>query len=80
MRTALIAAAAATTFFAAPALAECVSDINKADAIVQSNVADPYTSEVAEQLLSKAKSQKMNGEFENCNSTTRELKALLGYE
>ena len=73
----LLAAVAATALFAAPAMADCVSDLAKADAIIQSGQLDPETAAAADFLAGRAKSAKTDGEFENCASLTRELFAML---
>lgn len=71
-------ALAATATLATPALAgECVSDLIKARDQMAVASLDPYTGEQAHILISKAQSQKSDGEFEACKITTTELLALL---
>ena len=70
------AALAATAAFAAPAMsAECVSDLIKADAIIQSGQLDPSTARAADALAGRAKTAKTDGE--RCNTLTRELMAMI---
>ena len=72
------AALAATAAFAAPAMsAECVSDLIKADAIIQSGQLGPSTARAADALAGQAKTAKTDGEFERCTTLTRELMAMI---
>ncbi|MBL8791095.1 MAG: hypothetical protein JNM45_11380 [Rhizobiales bacterium] len=74
-------ALAAFAACATPAQAtECVSDLIKAREYIQHAQLDRGTRRYAEMLWGKASVYKMDGKFELCNSTTRQLMHVLGLE
>lgn len=72
------AAVLAAATFSAPAQAtECISDLIKARDYIQSAPLDRGTRRYAELLWGKAQVYKVDGKFELCDTTTRQLMHLL---
>ncbi len=77
----LAAALMAAPLLATPAHAvECVSDLIKLRDFVQHAPLDHGTRRYADMMIGKAQVYKMDGKFELCNSTVRDLMHGLGIE
>jgi hypothetical protein len=80
------AALLATLALVTPALVtpaqatECVSDLIRARGYIQGAHLDSGTRRHAERLWGQAQVYKVDGKFELCDSTTRQLMLLLGLE
>lgn len=69
------------TALATPAFAvECISDLNKAKAFVQSTSLDHGTRRHAERLIGDAMVYKLDGKFELCDAAVRDVFHILGIE
>lgn len=77
----VLAGLIAAPLFAGPAqAAECVSDLIKLRDFVQHAPLDRGTRRYADMMIGKAQIFKMDGKFEQCSSTVRELMHHLGIE
>ncbi len=80
MKTFLTSAFLATALFAAPAMADCLSDIAKAEQALTTMQVDKTKADSAKALIDKGKSAMQNGDSALCETSSKELVTLLGIQ
>ncbi len=78
MNRMLIAAAAATMLFAAPAFADCKADLTKINEAMKTMTLDEAGTTKAKDWLDKATKANTAKDETACTAATAELKTLLG--
>jgi hypothetical protein len=78
MKNILIAAALATTLFAAPAFADCAGDLTKVDELMKTMKLDDAGTAKAKELMDMAKAAQTAGDETACTAATAELMTLVG--
>lgn len=80
MKMTLIAAAFATTLFAAPAFADCATDLTKIDEAMKTVKLDEANTVKAKELMDKAMVARDAKDEAGCGTATMELKTLVGLQ
>ncbi len=78
MKNILIAAALATTLFAAPAFADCAGDLAKIDEAMKTMTLDEAGTAKAKELMDKAVAAQTAKDETACTAATVELMTLVG--
>jgi hypothetical protein len=78
MKNILIAAALATTLFAAPAFADCAGDLAKIDEAMKTMKLDEAGTAKAKELMDKALAAQTANDETACTAATVELMTLVG--
>lgn len=78
MKRTLIAAAFATSLFAAPAFADCAADLTKVDEAMKTMTLDEATTAKAKELSDKAKAAMEAKDEAACTASAAELMTLVG--
>lgn len=80
MKMTFIAAAFATTLFAAPAFADCAGDLTKIDEAMKTMKLDEANTAKAKELMDKAKVAQQANDEATCTTSTKELMTLVGIQ
>lgn len=80
MKLFLMTAAVATALSAAPAFADCLADLAKADEAMKTMTLDQATTDKAKGLMSQARTAHDNGDNAVCETSAKELVTLLGIQ
>jgi hypothetical protein len=80
MKTTLIAAAFATSLFAAPAFADCAADLTKIDEAMKTIKLDEANTAKAKELMDKAVVARDAKDEAACGASAKELMTLVGLQ
>ena len=80
MKMTFVAAALATTLFAAPAFADCAADITAVEEAMKTMKLDEATGTKAKELMDKAVAARDAKDEAACTAAATELKTLAGLQ